>query len=658
MKKQLLLTLFSLSFSHLIFAQKPLPIEYGKISVEDLRMKTYAKDSSAEAVVLCDYGDYSYAFGDNYPYVIYKRHVRIKILKKSAFDRASIRIGYRVGYDKKNETIRDFKAATYNLENESIKTYPIDEKSIFEDKANKAYYYKTFTLPQIREGSIIEYSYEIESGFWYDLRSWEFQKDIPVVWSELRGKIPGYFNFNVTLQSLTPLFINENEQGSENFMRGSIRDPYLQYRFVMKDISALKKEPFLTTIENFRSKIDFELSATYFPDQAKMDYSQTWEALNTTLLMDENFGRAIKKFDKADDLAKTLKILHKDTLGLVSAAYKLIQTTMRWNELERFMTSENLDKIFEKRTGTSAEINFMLVRLLRECGLEANPVILSTRSNGKVSDLVLLDRFNYVVAHITLGGKDVLLDATDNLTTVGMLPIRCLNERGRLIAKKGSRWITISPSPTRRKITINNMTVGTDQSIKGISQTTFIGHSAADFRNTVLSKGKDNYISDYKKIRPNQSIESLQIANLDTLEKEPSMTVKTTFNEAYSTAGGRMYITPMLGEGEESNPFKIEERQFPVDFGVPQEETYLATLSLPEGYIVEEMPKAESILLPNNGGRFLFSCINENGELKITSKITLKKAIYSSEEYRFLREFYSRIVSKHAEQIVLKRKDE
>ena len=655
MKKQLLFLLFYLSISHLIYAQKPSPIEFGKIPVEDLRMKTYAKDSSAEAVVLCDYGDYSYGFTDNYPYVIYKRHVRIKILKKSAFDRASIKIGYRVGYDKKNETIRDFKAATYNLENESIKAYPVDEKSVFEDKVDKAYYYKTFTLPQIREGSIIEYSYEMESGFWYDLRSWEFQKDIPVVWSELRGKIPGYFNFNVTLQSLSPLFINENEEGKDNFMRSTIRDPYLQYRFVMKDVSALKKEPFLTTIENFRSKIDFELSATYFPDQAKMDYSQTWEALNNTLLMDENFGKAIKKFDKADDIAKVLKVIHKDTLSLVSAAYKLIQTTMQWNNLERFTTSENLDKIFEKRTGTSAEINLMLVKLLRECGLEANPVILSTRNNGKVSDLVLLDRFNYVVAHLMLGGKDVLLDATNSLMPVGMLPIRCLNERGRLIAKKGSRWITINPAPIRRKITINTMTIGTDQSIKGIGQTTFVGHSAADFRNTVLSKGKDNYLSDYKKIRPNQSIESLQIANLDTLEKEPNLTVKTTFNEAYSMAGGRIYITPMLGEGEESNPFKIQDRQFPVDFGVPQEGTYLATLSLPRGYIVEEMPKMESILLPNNGGRFLFSCVNENGELKITSKIILKKAIYSSEEYRSLREFYSRIVSKHAEQIVLKK---
>ena len=658
MKKSLSLILILLSFSHLLFAQKPLPIEFGKVPLEDLRMKTYAKDSSAEDVVLCDYGDYSYSFGDNYPYVIYRRHVRIKILKKSGFDRASIKIGYRVGYDKKNETIRGFKAATYNLENELIKVYPIDEKSIFEDKANKAYYFKTFTLPQIREGSIIEYSYEMESGFWYDLRSWEFQKDIPVVWSELRGKVPGYFNFKVTLQSLTPLHINENEQGEDNFMRGSIRDPYLQYRFVMKDVSALKKEPFLTTIENFRSKIDFELSATYFPDQAKMDYSQTWEALSTTLLMDENFGKAIKRFDKADDLAKTLKILHPDTLGLVSAAYKLIQTTMQWNELERFTTNENLDKIFEKRTGTSAEINLMLVRLLRECGLEANPVILSTRNNGRVSDLVLLDRFNYVVAHLVLGGKDILLDATNSLMPVGVLPIRCLNERGRLIAKRGSRWITINPSPIRRKITINTMTIGTDQSIKGISQTTFIGHSATDFRNTVLSKGKNSYLSDYKKIRPNQSIESLQIANLDTLEKEPSLTVKTTFNEAYSMAGERIYISPMLGEGESSNPFKIQERQYPVDFGVPQEETYIANLSLPEGYAVEEMPKMESLSLPNNGGRFLFSCINENGELKITSKIILKKAIYSPEEYHSLREFYSRIVSKHAEQVVLKRRGE
>jgi hypothetical protein len=643
-------------FSFNIFAQKPLPIEFGKIPMEDLQMKVYPKDSSAEAVVLCDYGEYSYSFGD-YPNVIYRCHVRIKILKKSGFDRANIKILYRESNDNRHERIRNLKAVTYNLENGDIINYPLDEKSIFDEKVNKNAHYQTFTLPQIREGSVIEYSYELESGIWYDLRNWEFQKNIPVIWSELRAIIPGYFDFNMTLQSQIPLSINENTQGKQYFMRGSIEDPFLQYRFVMKAIPALKVEPFVTTIENFRSKLAFELAATYFPDQIKRDYSQTWEALNQTLLDNENFGKQIKKFDAAEGIAKLLKLQHKDTLSIAKAAFKHIQNTMQWNDEERAFTGDvNLDKVYEKRIGNSAEINLMLVRLLRECGVNANPFILSTRANGRVSDLVLLDRFNYTIAHITLGGKDIFLDASSSLMPFGVLPTRCLNERGRLVVRKNSRWIAINPEPVRKKITMVNMEINTDQSIKGTSKVSYFGHNAADFRASVIKKGKDTYLTDYKKNRPNQTVESLQIINLDSLEDLAELEVKTKYNEAYTIAGERLYISPMLGQGEESNPFKVQERKYPVDFGVPQEETFIANYSIPDSYVVEEMPKQEVINLPNNGGKFLFSCNAENGILKVSSRIMLKRAIYSEAEYPSLREFYNRIVSKHAEQVVLKKK--
>jgi Domain of Unknown Function with PDB structure (DUF3857) len=649
------LLLFCL-FSFNIFAQKPAPIEFGKISMEDLKMKSYAKDTSAEAIILCDYGENFYSFANSNPEIIHRRHVRIKILKKSGFSRATVKIGYYSANDNSNERVNNIKAVTYNLEAENQVNHVLDEASIFEDRANKNYYYKTFTLPQVREGSVIEYSYDIESGQWYTLRTWDFQKSIPVVWSELRAVIPQYFDFNITLQSTIPLFVNENEQGEENFMRGSIRDKYLRYRFVMKDISSLKEEPYLTTIENFRSKLSFELAATYFPDQAKRDYSQTWEALNQTLLTHDNFGKQIKKFDQSDDIAKLLKTQYKDTLSIAKAAFKYIQSTMKWNEEEWTFTSANLNKVYEKRTGNSAEINLMLIRLLRDCGIEANPVILSTRDNGKVSDLVLLDRFNYTIAHIVLANKDVLLDATNSYTTFGMLPIRCMNERGRLITRKNSRWIAIKPSPMHRTITMKTMVINPDQSIKGTSRTSFAAHSAVDFRTSVIAKGKDSYLSDYKKNRPNQTIESIQIINLDTLEDLAELETKTTLNEAYTIAGNRIYFSPMLGEGEEKNPFKALERKYPVDFGVPQEETYIATFSIPEGYIVEDMPKPDNISLPNDGGKFTFLCMDENGFLKITSKITLKRAIYSEEEYHSLREFYNRIVGKHAEQVVFKKK--
>ncbi len=649
------LLLFCL-FSFNIFAQKPAPIEFGKIPMEDLLMKSYAKDTSAEAVVLCDYGEYSYSFLGNSPEVIYRRHVRIKILKKSGFNRASVKIGYRSTNDGGNERIKNIQAITYNLEGDNQANYSLDEASIFDDKANKVVHYQTFTLPQVREGSVIEYSYEIESGRWYALRTWDFQKSIPVIWSELRTVIPQYFDFNITLQSLIPLYVNENEQGDENFMRGSIRDKYLKYRFVMKDIPSLREEPYLTTIENYRSKLSFELAATYFPDQAKRDYSQTWESLNQTLLIDDSFGKQIKKFDQSDDIAKVLKTQYKDTLALATAAFKYIQNTMKWNEEEWVYTTANLNKIYEKRTGNSAEINLMLIRLLRDCGIDANPVILSTRDNGRVSDLVLMDRFNYTIAHITLANKDVLLDATSNLTTFGMLPIRCMNERGRLIVRKNSRWIAIKSNLIYRTITMKTMVIDTDQSIKGTTTTSYAGHSAVEFRTTVISKGKDVYLSDYKKNRPNQTVESLRIINLDTLENTVELEATTTLNEAYTMAGNRIYFSPMLGEGQEKNPFKVLDRKYPVDFGVPQEEIYLATFSIPEGYIVEDMPRPENVSLPNDSGKFIFLCMDENGSLKITSKITLKKAIYLEGEYSTLREFYNRIVGKHAEQVVFKKK--
>lgn len=200
------------------------------------------------------------------------------------------------------------------------------------------------------------------------------------------------------------------------------------------------------------------------------------------------------------------------------------------------------------------------------------------------------------------------------------------------------------------------MTIGTDQTIKGSSRISYTGHNGVDFRTSVLEKGEDEFISDYKKNRPNQTVESIQIINLDSLEELAELNVKTVYNEAYTVAGDHLYFSPMLGNGEISNPFKATERIYPVDFGVPEEETYIANFSIPDTYTVEELPKQENVMLPNNGGRFQYSCLLDGNTLKITSKINLKKAIYSQEEYGLLREFYSRIVSKHAEQVVFKKK--
>jgi hypothetical protein len=638
------------------FGQNTTPITYGKVDIADLEMQIYAKDSTAEAVVLGDYGDYRYYFTDESPKVKYTRHVRIKILKKAGFHWATCKIGHFVGSESKNfEGIYHLKAQTYNVENGIIKTYSLAEKDIFESKVGDNYAYTTFTLPQIREGSVIEYSYEIESGLWYQLNTWEFQRAIPTVESQLEAIIPAYFLYNITLDGLLDLTHKEVEQGTENFLRGSIRDPFIRYKFVMKDVPALKTEPYLTNIENFRSKLAFELAATQFPNQAKRDYSQSWESLNETLLSHDSFGKQLKKFDEAQIIAETLKKTHKDTLQLLKAAYQHIQKTMRWNEQERLFTQYNLDKVYEKRLGNATEINLLLVRLLRECGFEANPFILSTRSNGALSDLVLLDHFNYTVAHVLINQKDLLLDATDQYITEGMLPLRCLNEKGRIVVKKNSRWITIPTTISARKVTMIDMKILPNQQIEGSIKDSYIGYSAADFRRLIAQNGKDDYVLSYGKQHPTQSIKNISLLNVEDLQTMPELSVETTINEAYTMTAERIFLSPMLWEAQQDNPFKVKERNYPVDFGVSKEQLYVAVFEIPAGYIVEEMPKSESIALPSKGGRFDFSVTLIENKLKIDSKLSLKKPIYLREEYFALRAFYSRIVQKHAEQIVLKK---
>lgn len=639
-------------------AQTPAPMTFGKVDLKDLEMKSYAKDTSAEAVVLCDYGEYSYYFGKDMPKVYYRRHIRIKILKKGGFEYASQKIPFYISSNPdKVETLSNLKAITWNLENGSPISYTMSDNEFFEEKGTNNLYYKKFTFPQVREGSVLEYSYEIESGLWYSLRNWKFQTTIPTIWSELRAEIPGYFEYKITLNSLYPLNVKDVKEGTQNFMRSNIRDPYLSYRFAIGDTPALKEEPFLTTLENYRSKLNFELAATTFPTQARIDYSQSWEALNETLLTSDYFGKQIKKYDAAQNIAKLLKAETKDSLALLTAAYQYIQNNMKWDgENEVFTSSANLNKVAEKGLGNSAEINLMLVRLLRECGFDANPFILSTRENGLPTDLVLLDRFDFTIAHVFLNGKDILLDATSKLAQVDMLPLRCLNERGRLIVRKDSRWIPIPARPVNRKVSLVEMAILPEQQLKGNVNISYLGHETVAFRSAVLSKGKEDFISNYKKSKPNQTISKLDLLAVDSLGQMPEMKIQTVYHEAYTIAGDRIYFTPMLDLGEETNPFKSLIRNYPVEFGVPQEETFSAVYKIPADYVVEEMPKGESVTLPNNGGRFDFRVTLLEGEIKVDSKVSLKKALYSSEEYGALRELYNRIVSKHAEQIILKKK--
>jgi hypothetical protein len=655
-----LLCVFSIIFSFSLSAQD-VPMKFGKIDMADLQMKVYPKDTAADAVILADYGQSYHQYNSNAGLqMVYERHRRIKIFKKSAYDWATHSILTSIS---KSSTVReyvsDLRGATYNLVDGKMVTDKLSKESIFDEKVSENQNQKKITLANVKEGCIIEYSYKITSDFDTEIRAWQFQKDIPTAWSEYRVTIPNFYKFQIIAQGYEPFAISEKKEENVTFSPTVQSEVCDKHRWVMKDVPALKDEPFVTTMNDYRSQIEFEISA-YTPNNGIHKYfSLNWNDFSKSLNGYESFGMQLKRGGFLKEIAANIKATAKDTLSKIQAAYDYVAKNMTWNGRETFFVTNTLKKAHEIKTGSAADINMMLIVLLRELDLEADPVVLSTREHGRVLDNYVLERkFNYVVAHTMVGGKMMLLDATDPMLKMGVLPIRCLNENGRLIHGDTGKWIALQSNEKMSKTLILNMNIDPEGQAKGNLSVSFVGYYGSMYRQVIKKDGKDKYIENFKKSHPSWEIAKATIEGQEEIGSPLVAVLETAINEKSNVAGDRIYISPMMGEGEEKNPFLSTERKFPVDFGAITEENFIANYTIPAGYVVEEIPKGTRVSLPDDGGRFsyLVNTIPEEGKISISSKITFKKTTYFAEEYELLKKFYDQIVQKHAEQIVLKKK--
>jgi len=623
---------------------------FGQPVLEELKMKVYPADSSAEAVVLSDIGSAALFKDDNRGYVaIHKRRVKIKILKKSALGRATVTVPlYRLN-DNQQEVIDRLEGFTYNLlPDGSFQRDPLQKDAIFEERRTSQQYIKRFTLPNVREGSVIEYAYEMTSDFVFELPEWHFQQDVPVQWSEYRLTILPGFEYRILFQGYEPLTIDKSR---------SVVDG-IEYHWAMKDLPGLREEPLMLSPENYRAKVWFELTRTSLPGMnSPRTYAKTWDGLDRTLITDENYGGALRRTNFLKPVAEAVlaSAATTDTLQWIEAAHRQIARVMSWNKTRGLFPSRSgLKAVYEAKTGTATDLNMLLIGLLNEMGLEAKPVILSTKANGSISkEYPLLGKFDYTIGLVNVGGKELLLDATDPYLRPGALPVRCLNGEGRLVAMRGARWVKLTSTDRFRRTGQLQLAVQPDGSVKGTVTFAFMGYIGAEFRRLALAAGIDPVKQQFRTQHANWQWGGLEIANLDKPDEALLLTGQIRYTDNTASSPSRIYLRPLSMASLRNNPFKAPNRRYPVDMGAPQEEIYTATYTIPEGYTVEEAPKPVNLVLPDNGGRFSFLLQVTGNQIQVSSRLVLQKAIFLPQEYDGLRLFYDKVVAKHAEQLVL-----
>ncbi|GAB4026698.1 hypothetical protein GCM10028773_56120 [Spirosoma koreense] len=621
-------------------------VKFGSITPAQFANTT--ADSTAEAVVLYDYGEVNFDLNGSLALVA-TYHVRMQIRKKSAYDRATIQIPIRRGTTAQHEQVTDFDGYTYNLTNGTVSVDRLAKTGHFTEKVTNQLWVEKYTLPNVREGAVIEYKYTVRTPFNINNnpKTWRFQQDIPVNWSEYRVAIPDYFYYKVLQGGYLSI------KGSEKKIASTV-----EYRFSVKDIPAFRNEAYITTADDYLAKVDFELASYQLPGQMLRVLTVDWAAMDKILLEDASFGGQFKRAGFLRETARSLLSQHPDTLGQIAAAYDFVNHAIKWNE-ESGYWSANIKKVFDDKKGDAGDMNLMLIALLREMELDANPVILSTRSHGRFDTFYpLLKKFNYVVAHVMVGGKDLLLDATDPYLPLGMLPIRCLNGEGRLVHPTKPRFIPLLPAERDVEIHTGTFTLNEDGEVTGTLLHSHGGYSAWSTRKEFASSGKPKFIEAIQKKRPSWQIDKVDFPSAELKTGAFSVKYTLTIPEASTKAGDRLYLRPMLTEAQANNPFKEAERLYPVDLGVPIEEIFTATYTLPTGFQVEELPKAVSMTIPEDGGRFLYQVsVNSANQLQVASRLLLRRPTYSASEYSALRELFSRVVAIQAEQVVLKRGD-
>lgn len=623
------------------------PVRWGKIPEEQLAMARYPADSSAAAVILTDYGTVAFLSSGR---IVFERHRRIKILREDGYGWGDVSIPYMA--EGRAQRVEDLVGATYvRGADGQVKAHKLASDAVFDEDINGALRRKRFTLPALAPGAVLEYRYKVVSNNAIHLTGWTFQDAEPTLWSEFQADIPDGFQYITTMVGGVVFAVQESAQTS-----GGIGGVY-RHRWVMRDVPALREEPYMTTPNDYRARISFQLQQILHANGGGLTYMTTWRDLADRLLESDGFGRWLGGSGALREQTSRLTATLTDPLQKLQAVYDYVRTNLQWNGQSGVMATQSMGDVLRKKTGSRAELALLLVAMLREAGLEADPVLISTRAHGRVQMLYpLTNQFDAMLAYVQVGEETFLLDATDPLRPYDLLPYEALVETGWRVRKDASEWIHITTRGKDAQQVYLEAELSADGTMAGRVQVTSYAYNALLKRQAM----REGDVEDVLRTSLFEGIDDLEI-DAPLVESDNDGTAPLRLTASFripgyaQSAGPYLYVNPQVLDRVQENPLRMPTRLFPVDHGYPADLVYTLLLKLPEGYTVQEQP-GNITLAPAEGGISYRRQIHPAERmLTVQGRMIRPRTVFAPDAYAGLRAFYEQLVATHAQQIVLQK---
>lgn len=647
--------------------------KYGKPSEAELTLSVYPPDTTATALYLFHQGETNFTYRDGFQLVT-EHWIRIKILKPQGASYADVSIPYyspaNSSEDKENASEVD--GCSYNMEQgKCVKTF-LKKDLISRERINDRFKTLKFSIPAVKAGTVIEYHYKLTSDYFTQIDNWVMQDEIPVLYNQYKIAIPNVFLYNIEFRGKD--YITTKERSSSmhaTVSQGSgiavVKDDLTitsrELTFTSQNLPALRQdESYIWCPEDYRIQISFDLEGTHFPGQEYEPVSRKWEDVDKQLLKSENeqFGKLLSQSNPFRDITWSLSPKEMSFDQKVITAFQTVKKQLAWNG-KYLLYSKNLEKVIKEKSGSNADLNFILISVLKDYGLKAYPVVLSRRSSGILPvHFPSLQKLNtFIVAiHDEENKKYIFLDCSMDQPAFDVLPLDLSASKARILAPTESeenKWINLITLPSNGTSLSINATIQPDQ-IKGHRIADRKGQHAIEYLKKERSSETNTPHADESAAK-----DKLILSNLKTSNQENNFAhskEECDFSMPIHSTDERLYINPLLFPHLENNPFIQSERVMPVEFSYPYKYSITSLLTLPEGYEIEEMPASQSLRTEDNALQCKYLITKKDNTLMLNYLFVLKSYLFSPEQYQQLQNIWTTCIEKNQALIVLKKTEQ
>jgi len=354
-------------------------------------------------------------------------------------------------------------------------------------------------MPDLKEGCVIEYKYNIRTPYINNLDEYRFQETIPVNKVSLSFKTPEYLVYKTHQKGWLNFKINKDGQartinysymqsgaingsGADKSIKSELKFIENSYKVNMEDVPSITEEMYAGNINNYMSGLKFELSHTKYPNSPYKSYTTDWTFVAKSIYESSSFGTELDKYKYfSKDIDNLLNGISNDEEKM-ARIFKFVKSKMSWNGYHSVFVNKGVKNAYKEGTGNTAEINLMLTSMFKYAKSNANPILVSTKSNG-ISVFPTRNGFNYVLSGVEVNNSVLLFDATDKNSEANILSSKLLNWKGRIIREDGSStWVPLIPSKPAVRNVMLNASINKDLVVSGIVKMRTTGHFSRETR--------------------------------------------------------------------------------------------------------------------------------------------------------------------------------